>query len=115
MLRDGQRTSDLAGSAVDHATTIDPLLAQRIEDSQASLTGMTERLMRLGDEARMNTPGYPSGNWSWRYLPHQLHDGLAAGLGELTATYGRRNRAESERGSNPYDYTVPGASHPLNR
>jgi hypothetical protein len=26
------------------------VLAQRIEDSQASLTGMTERLMRLGDE-----------------------------------------------------------------
>ena len=27
------------------------VLSQRIEDSQASLTGMTERLMRLGDEA----------------------------------------------------------------
>ncbi len=71
-------------------------------------------IMRLGDEARMNTPGRPGGNWTWRYLPHQLHDGLAAGLGELTATYGRRTRTGPDRDSNPYDYTVPGTSHPLN-
>jgi iron complex outermembrane receptor protein len=31
ILQDGQRSSDLAGSAVDHAVTIDPLTAQRIE------------------------------------------------------------------------------------
>jgi iron complex outermembrane receptor protein len=31
MLQDGQRAADLAGSAVDHAVTIDPLAAQRIE------------------------------------------------------------------------------------
>jgi 4-alpha-glucanotransferase len=70
-------------------------------------------IMRLGDEARMNIPGRPGGNWTWRYLPHQLHDGLAAGLGELTATYGRRRRSEPNRGGNPYDYTAPGTSHPL--
>jgi iron complex outermembrane receptor protein len=31
ILQDGQRSADLAGSAVDHAVTIDPLTAQRIE------------------------------------------------------------------------------------
>jgi iron complex outermembrane receptor protein len=31
ILQDGQRSSDLAGSAVDHAVTIDPLTAQRME------------------------------------------------------------------------------------
>jgi iron complex outermembrane receptor protein len=31
ILQDGQRSSDLAGSAVDHAVTIDPLVAQRME------------------------------------------------------------------------------------
>ncbi|HLM67347.1 MAG TPA: carboxypeptidase regulatory-like domain-containing protein, partial [Longimicrobium sp.] len=31
ILQDGQRSSDLAGSAVDHAVTVDPLTAQRIE------------------------------------------------------------------------------------
>lgn len=70
-------------------------------------------VMRLGDEARMNTPGQPSGNWAWRYLPHQLHDGLAAGLGELTAVYGRRRRPERVTGRNPYDYTTSDTQHPL--
>lgn len=72
-------------------------------------------VMRLGDEARMNTPGRPGGNWTWRYLPHQLHDGLAAGLGDLTTTYGRRARPEPDRGGNPFDYTVSGTVHPLTR
>ena len=31
ILQDGHRSSDLAGSAVDHAVTIDPLTAQRLE------------------------------------------------------------------------------------
>jgi iron complex outermembrane recepter protein len=31
MLQDGQRTADLAGSADDHAVTVDPLTAQRVE------------------------------------------------------------------------------------
>ncbi|MEX2570019.1 MAG: TonB-dependent receptor [Gemmatimonadota bacterium] len=31
VLQDGQRSSDLAGSAIDHTVTIDPLAAQRIE------------------------------------------------------------------------------------
>ena len=70
-------------------------------------------VMRLGDEARMNTPGRPAGNWAWRYLPHQLHDGLAAGLGELTGVYGRRARPPRAEGRSPFDYTVSGTAHPL--
>ncbi|MDQ3044455.1 MAG: 4-alpha-glucanotransferase [Chloroflexota bacterium] len=69
-------------------------------------------IMRLGDEARMNVPGKPTGNWGWRYLPHQLHDGLAAGLGELTSTYGRRAHAERSRGANRYDYTAADTDFP---
>ena len=70
-------------------------------------------VMRLGDEARMNTPGRAMGNWGWRYLSHQLHPGLAAGLGELTATYGRRAAPEGPQGVDPFDYTAPGTRHPL--
>ncbi len=70
-------------------------------------------VMRLGDEARMNTPGKPGGNWGWRYLPHQLHDGLAAGLADLTGVYGRRRRTELDKGRDPFDYTAPGTAHPL--
>jgi len=70
-------------------------------------------VMRLGDEARMNTPGRGEGNWGWRFGAHQLHPGLAAGLAELTTTYGRRLAPERPRGYDPYDYTAPNAAHPL--
>ena len=69
-------------------------------------------IMRLGDEARMNVPGRTMGNWGWRFLPHQLHDGLAAGLGELTATYGRRVQSQRVRAENVFDYTVPNTGYP---
>ncbi len=51
----------------------------------------TQDLLKLGHEARMNTPstvGPP--NWCWRLLPGALTDGLAEQLLTLTAIYGRR-------------------------
>ena len=45
--------------------------------------------MNLGSEARMNTPSVAAGNWAWRYLPHQLTEGIQAGLAELADLYGR--------------------------
>lgn len=45
--------------------------------------------MGLGSECRMNMPGAASGNWTWRYLPHQLTKGIQAGLAELCRLYGR--------------------------
>lgn len=70
-------------------------------------------VMRLDDDARMNTPGMPAGNWAWRYAPHQLHEGLADGLRELTETYGRSGKPEPPRGHDPFDYTVLDTAHPL--
>jgi 4-alpha-glucanotransferase len=70
-------------------------------------------VMRLDDDARMNTPGSSTGNWAWRYAPHQLHEGLADGLRELTETYGRSGASELPRGHDPYDYTAPDATHRL--
>ena len=70
-------------------------------------------VMRLDDDARMNTPGKPTGNWGWRYSPHQLHEGLADGLRDLTETYGRARTSEIRRGYDPYDYTAPSTVHPL--
>ncbi len=32
--------------------------------------------LRLGSEARMNFPGRPNGNWSWRFKWNQINDGL---------------------------------------
>lgn len=62
-------------------------------------------VLRLGDEARMNTPGRPAGNWSWRYTTEQLQWGLADGLGNLTDIYGRSSTVEQDQGENPWDYT----------
>ncbi|MDQ3696321.1 MAG: 4-alpha-glucanotransferase [Chloroflexota bacterium] len=83
----------------------------------ASTAGMAivplQDVMRLGDDARMNTPGQPTGNWGWRFLPHMLHPGLASALAELTWTYGRCDEATEARGYDPYDYTAPNPKHPL--
>ena len=46
-------------------------------------------LMGLGEEARMNLPGRPNGNWGWRYMPGRLTDQIAACLKDMTEVYGR--------------------------
>ncbi len=46
-------------------------------------------VLRLGAEARMNTPGLLGQNWAWRFRAEALNDGLASGLRFLTAVYDR--------------------------
>ncbi len=46
-------------------------------------------LMNLDNEARMNFPGKPSGNWQWRYEAQMLSDDIAGRLKEMTELYGR--------------------------
>lgn len=64
-------------------------------------------VLRLGDEARMNTPATSSGNWSWRMLNSHMEPLLADGLRDLTQAYGRSTDVTSARGKNPWDYTNP--------
>ena len=45
--------------------------------------------LALGSEARMNTPGEASGNWSWRVGVQELTELLARGLREITELYNR--------------------------
>jgi len=49
----------------------------------------------LGTEARQNTPGQASGNWSWRFRAEALTPELAGGIRLLTTTYGRAPVSES--------------------
>jgi 4-alpha-glucanotransferase len=42
-----------------------------------------------GSEGRMNFPGKPEGNWSWRYQTQQLGQGYLDRLAEMTYLYGR--------------------------
>lgn len=46
-------------------------------------------VMSLGSEARMNKPGVPSGNWRWRFQPHQFWPGVIERLAGLTELYNR--------------------------
>ncbi|HMB90327.1 MAG TPA: 4-alpha-glucanotransferase, partial [Rhodothermales bacterium] len=46
-------------------------------------------ILGLGSEARMNTPGTESGNWTWRVHPDQLTQEHIFRLKALTRIYGR--------------------------
>jgi 4-alpha-glucanotransferase len=41
-------------------------------------------LLHLGDEGRMNTPGAPENNWTWRYNVDALHPDLSSQLRHIT-------------------------------
>ena len=45
--------------------------------------------LALGAAGRINTPGTPMGNWTWRALPDQFTPALAAEIRAMTARYGR--------------------------
>ncbi len=53
--------------------------------------------MNLGSEARMNTPAVAGGNWTWRYLPEQLTEGIRIGLAEMATLYGRASIPPEKR------------------
>ena len=46
-------------------------------------------ILGLGSEARMNRPGQPVGNWTWRFGEEALTPAVAERLALLTRTYGR--------------------------
>jgi 4-alpha-glucanotransferase len=50
-------------------------------------------LLGLGSEARMNLPGRPEANWSWRLPPGALTEQLRQDLAEMTRLYGRWPKA----------------------
>ena len=44
----------------------------------------------LGEGHRMNSPGTQGGNWTWRLLPGELTEKLAARSDRMTSLYGRK-------------------------
>lgn len=46
-------------------------------------------VLDLGPEARMNTPGVASGNWSWRFTWHDVPTWVAPELAQMSELYGR--------------------------
>jgi 4-alpha-glucanotransferase len=52
-------------------------------ESRAALAVLTmQDVLRLGSEARMNTPGTEHGNWTWRFEWDALPPDLASYLRE---------------------------------
>jgi 4-alpha-glucanotransferase len=47
--------------------------------------------LSLGNQARMNYPGNPSGNWTWRMPADSLGGGLSARIREINYLYSREN------------------------
>jgi 4-alpha-glucanotransferase len=46
-------------------------------------------ILGLGEDARMNFPSQPQGNWRWRLLSEQLTPALADKLSRRTRLYNR--------------------------
>lgn len=46
-------------------------------------------VLELSGDSRMNTPGIPMGNWTWRMLPGAADDKISARLRNMTRTYKR--------------------------
>lgn len=55
-------------------------------------------VLGLGSEARLNIPGKPQGNWTWRYKVGALCGELAKTLRELSVVSGRWREDKEEKG-----------------
>lgn len=55
----------------------------------------------LGNEARMNYPGNPSGNWTWRMSETDLNEGLEDAIREINFLYDRVNTPPDEQQDKP--------------
>lgn len=61
-------------------------------------------VLSLGPEARMNLPGRPSGNWTWRVQPDALSDTVLQRLKEFNTLYYRTEIEGAEKAEIELDY-----------
>jgi 4-alpha-glucanotransferase len=57
--------------------------------------------LNLGNEARMNYPGNPSGNWTWRMVDSTLSENLQSAIREINFLYDRENVQPEEQSQEP--------------
>jgi 4-alpha-glucanotransferase len=87
----------------------------RILFASAADTAMVpmQDILGLGSRARMNFPGKPQGNWTWRYRAEQLDRKVEDRLADMTALYGRWNGpVPAERDPRPRQPEAPQAAPP---
>lgn len=79
----------------------DDISGELIRLALASVAGTAiipmQDVLRLGPDARMNTPGRAGGNWAWRYEERALRPTMEFALKKLTTTYGRAPGAARRR------------------
>jgi 4-alpha-glucanotransferase len=61
-------------------------------------------VLNLGPEARMNLPGRPYGNWTWRMSPNALTEVVSRRLKEVNILYGRIESEAAEKPPVKVDY-----------
>jgi 4-alpha-glucanotransferase len=72
------------------AGTLEESMQRAVLSSVAQLAIIpAQDLLRLGSQARLNTPGTVTGNWSWRLPPHALGASLGQQYAALNRIFGR--------------------------
>src|SRR3954447_16777072 len=96
-LDDGTR-SLVRAQLVDPSEPMPRALVRLAYASTARLAVVpAQDLLGLGSEARMNTPGVPDGNWTWRADPGAFDGDFVAGLWALVAAGERVGPGSSTR------------------
>ncbi len=78
-LPDEDRGEVMRQLGIDAADAVPDAMIDTVLGSRAALAVLPlQDLLKLGSEARMNTPGTDNGNWNWRFRWEALPPGLAA-------------------------------------
>lgn len=81
--------STFAGCAVGESTVADVAMRMVMSSVANTIILPVQDVLGLGEEARMNTPSVPAGNWEWRLRPEELDPAFYRQLARMTAFYGR--------------------------
>jgi 4-alpha-glucanotransferase len=76
----------------DEQAVLDAMIATVLQSRAALAMLPLQDVLRLGSEARMNTPGTENGNWSWRFAWDDLPSELAS---RLLKTLQKAHRCET--------------------
>ncbi|MES2219518.1 MAG: hypothetical protein V4587_00950 [Acidobacteriota bacterium] len=69
-------------------------------------------MLQLDQDARMNTPAQPEGNWSWRYRQDALQPWIMEKLATLTEVSDRDGWIDPETATIAEALAEPVVSHP---
>jgi 4-alpha-glucanotransferase len=94
-LSDEERASVLRYTGTDGSRIARDLTRLAYQSVADIAVAPLQDLLELGNEGRMNVPGRPEHNWTWRYTEGMIQDEHAAWLADLTAATARWRPPES--------------------